>query len=110
MSRTHFDLNSIEATSDRLTGRAGIAGFAQYITAMGLPSQLAEKFPNLKKNKKGLQTPDFFASTLCWLMNGESRHLSSFDDLKKDDTSAALFNVKDIYITLYSCYTGCLIS
>lgn len=96
MSKTHFDTKSIEATSDRLTGRAGIAGFSQYIAAMGLPSQLAEVFPNLKKSMKGLDPHDFFGSTLCWLMNGESRHISSFDDLKKDDTSAALFNVKEI--------------
>lgn len=96
MSKTHFDSNSIEATSDRLTCRAGIAGFAQYIETMGLPAKMAETFPNLKKSKKGIGTKDFFASTLCWLMNGESRHVSSFDDLKEDDTSKALFNVAEV--------------
>jgi hypothetical protein len=60
MSRTHFDSNSIEATSDRLTGRAGIASFAQYIDTMGLPEKMAETFPKLKKSKKGVGTKDFF--------------------------------------------------
>jgi hypothetical protein len=52
MSSTHFDINSISSTTDRLTDRAGLAPFSQYITSLGLADALAELCPHLKKNKK----------------------------------------------------------
>lgn len=96
MSKIHFGSNPIEATTDCLTGRAGIASFAKFLHSLGLPRMLAEAFPNLKKNGKGASTVDFFTSLLCWFMLGDSRHLSSFDDLKKEKCTQTLFGVEDV--------------
>jgi hypothetical protein len=96
MSETHFDLKSLEATKDRLTSRGGIANFAQFISAMGLPAVMGEKFSGVKGSRKGVSVQDFFGSVLNWLMLGDSRHISSFDDLEEDSCMAALFNVDEI--------------
>lgn len=96
MSKTHFDLESLTATTDQLTSRGGIANFAQFISAMSLPSVMGETFSGLKGSSKGVSVKDFFASVFNWLMLGDSRHISSFEDLKKDSCMAALFNVDEI--------------
>ena len=96
MSETHFDFESLTATKDRLTSRGGIANFAQFISAMMLPSVMGSMFSGLKGNSKGVSVQDFFGSVLNWLMQGDSRHISSFEDLKSDSCMAALFNVKEI--------------
>jgi hypothetical protein len=95
MSSTHFDINSISSTTDRLTGRAGLAPFSQYITSLGLADALAELCPHLKKNKKGIEISDFIQSMLCWFMDGTSRHLKHLDELLKDDTIPAIFNASE---------------
>ncbi len=96
MSETHFDFKSLAATTDRLTSRGGIANFAQFISAMMLPATLGTIFSTLKGSSKGVSVQDFFGSVLNWLMQGDSRHISSFEDLKKDNFMTALFNVKEI--------------
>ena len=96
MSETHFDIESLTSTTDNLTSRGGIANFAQFISAMGLPAIMGDNFSGLKKSRKGISVQDFFASVLNWLMLGDSRHISSFEDLKHDNCMAALFNVDEI--------------
>jgi hypothetical protein len=96
MSETHFHLQSLTATKDRLTSRGGIANFAQFISAMMLPSIMGSMFSGLKGNSKGVSVQDFFGSVLNWLIQGDSRHISSFEDLKGDSCMAALFKVKEI--------------
>jgi hypothetical protein len=94
---THFGSDSIQATDDLLTARAGIAPFSQFLTQLGLPEMLADTFKEIRKeSSNSASTKDIFASTLCWLMNGDSRHLTSFDHLVKEKGAAALFNVDKI--------------
>ena len=96
-SSTHFGDDPIEATSDLLTARAGIAPFAQFLTSLGLPQHLADSFVGVRKDScNSASTEDIFTSILCWFMSGDSRHLSSFDDLVEEDGTTALFNVEKI--------------
>lgn len=94
---TNFGLDSIQATSDLLTARAGIAPFAQFLTQLRIPQKLAGVFEGIRKESdNSASTKDIFASILCWLMLGDSRHLKSFDDLEKEGDIKALFNVEKI--------------
>ena len=94
---THFGDDSIQATDDLLTARAGIAPFAQFLTNLELPKILAHTFDGIRKeSSNSASTEDIFASILCWLMSGESRHLTSFDDLVAQNGATALFNVEKI--------------
>jgi hypothetical protein len=93
----HFGANSIQATSDVLTARAGLASFALYLRQVGVPDELASLFEGIRKEStNSTSTRDIFGSLLCWLMNGDSRHLSSFDDLVEETGMTTMFDVDKI--------------
>lgn len=89
MSTSNYKIDSVESTPDILTDRAGLAPFCNYLESSGVLNRLETQFSSLKKNSKGLQVKDFFKQVFSWLMDGTSRHISYFDDLKKDEGYAA---------------------
>jgi len=94
---SHFGTDSIEATTDLLTARAGIAPYSQFLTSLGLSKHLATSFAGIRKEScNSVSTEDIFTSILCWFMRGDSRHLSSFDDLVEEEGATAMFNVEKI--------------
>ena len=95
MSRKNFQIKGIESTTDLLTGRAGLASFQKYLNETGLLDCLSRKFSSLKKNSKGLSVSGFFNQMLCWLMDGTSRHISSFNQLKNDEAYAATIGTSE---------------
>ena len=93
----YFGANSIQATTDVLTARGGLATFSQYLGQVGVPDELASFFEGIRKEStNSASTRDIFGSILCWLMNGDSRHLSSFDDLIKENGMTTIFDVDKI--------------
>jgi hypothetical protein len=89
MSLQHFQINHIESTTDLITSRAGLAPFHRYLKSTGLLKRLNHDFSSIKGSSKGLKVDDFFNQMFCWLMDGTSRHITYFNELKKDPAYSA---------------------
>jgi hypothetical protein len=89
MSNLNLKINKIESTPDLLTSRAGLAPFSLYLENTGVLDRLDAQFCSLKGSSKGLSVKNYFKQMLVWLMDGTSRHISYFDELKKDEGYAA---------------------
>ena len=53
-------ISRVETTGDTLTGRAGLALFAQYLSNIDLYSLLEESFGHLRRSMKGLPIWNLF--------------------------------------------------
>ncbi len=81
----HPQLSGIEVTQDTLTSRAGLALFARYLDRIGLDWFLTRWLGPLRRNAKGLPAAECLRQVLLFLVEGTSRHLTHFDELKKDE-------------------------
>jgi hypothetical protein len=81
----HPKLEAIEVTQDNLTSRTGLALFARYLDRIGLDWFLARWLGPLRKSAKGLPAAECLRQVLMFLIDGTSRHLTYFDELKKDE-------------------------
>jgi len=75
---------TIEATDDTLTGRGGLAFFNRYLSEIEIYKIVEELFGKLRKSSKGLDIWRLFKQALLFFFDGTSRHLTYFDELKKD--------------------------
>ena len=82
--RTEPKIRRIEVTSDRLTGRAGLTLFVAYLHQIQVYGWIERWFGTLRKNRKGICIPELFKQMLCFFVDGTSRHLTYFDQLKHD--------------------------
>ena len=82
-------IRRIETTSDRLTGRAGLALFVAYLHETGIFPWIDRWFGTIRKSRKGLDITEIFKQVLCFMTDGTSRRLTYFDELAKDDGYAA---------------------
>jgi hypothetical protein len=85
----HPRIAAIEETTDTLTGRAGLALFARYLDGIGLRWFVERWFSPLRKSDKGMAVFECFRQVLLFLLDGTSRHLTYFDEMKKDAGYAA---------------------
>ncbi len=92
-------IDAIEPSDERLTSRAGLALFVQYLQGIGLMPIMERMFAWMRKNKKGIAISDFFLQILCFFMDGSSPYLSWFDHLKRDESYAALLACRHLKIT-----------
>jgi len=76
-------IDAIAITSDRLTGRGGLAVFSRYLASIEVMPHLDRLFGSMRRNRKGL--PALFKQLFCFLLDGTNRHLVYFDALKRDD-------------------------
>ena len=83
-------IDKIESTTDNLTGRGGLALFSRYIEKIQILDIMANKFGFIRKSRKGLPVRMLFHQILCWFFDGTSRHLSYFDQIKKDEGYASV--------------------
>jgi hypothetical protein len=83
-------INEIGVTNDTLTGRGGMALFVKYLGSVDIYSILEGSFGSVRKNKKGLPVWNIFKQIFCWFYDGTSRHLNSFDQLKRDEGYASV--------------------
>ena len=77
-------IDDVQPTSETLTGRAGLSLFVRYVRSLGLYPHLDRLFGSLRKSRKGQPVTEIFKQLLCFLLDGSSRHLVSFDALKED--------------------------
>ena len=82
-------IRRIETTSDRLTGRAGLALFIAYLHETSIFPWIDRWFGTIRKSRKGLDITEIFKQVLCFMTDGTSRRLTYFDELAKDDGYAA---------------------
>jgi len=83
-------ISSVGTTNDCLTNRAGLALFATYLQSIQLIPIMEKMFGTMRKNKKGVPVVAMLLQLLCFFMDGTSRHLTWFDELKKDESYAPL--------------------
>ena len=76
--------DAVEITSDRLTGRGGLALFSRYLRGIDLSPHLGRLFGSMRKSEKGLGVPTLFKQIFCFFVDGTSRHLVRFDELRED--------------------------
>jgi hypothetical protein len=88
----HFD--AVEITSDTLTGRGGLALFNCYLRSLGIFPHLHRLFGSVRKSSKGEAVTAFFHQLFCFILDGTSRHLVRFDDLKEDEGYAAAIETR----------------
>lgn len=78
-------ITEVGITSDTLTSRGGLSLFVRYLSGINIYSELIRRFGRLRKNANGVQLIELLKQMLCFLMDGTSRHLTYFDELKKDE-------------------------
>ena len=88
-------INKLETTDDTLTSRGGLTFFVKYVGSVGVLGLLLEKFTGIKKSAKGVNVGNLFLQALYFFFDGTSRHLSYFDELKKDAGNAAVIEMPD---------------
>ena len=82
--RNPAKITKIGVTSDVLTSRGGLNFFSKYIENIQILSVLGMLFGSIRKSKKGQSIETILKQVICNLMNGMSRHLTYFDQLKTD--------------------------
>src|SRR5260370_28426004 len=98
MSETNNKSNRITklgTTNDTLTSRGGLAFFVKYVESVGVLRLLLAKFQGIKKSAKGVSIGNLFLQALYFFFDGTSRHVSYFDELKKDSGYAAVVEMHD---------------
>ena len=81
--------DAVEITSDTLTGRGGLVLFSRYVRNLELFDHIDRLFGSLRKSSKGLPVTVLFHQLFCFFLDGTSRHLVRFDELKQDEGYAA---------------------
>lgn len=89
-------IRRIEATSDRLTGRAGLALFVAYLHGIEIFDWFDRWFGSIRKNRKGLAVPELFKQVLCFFVDGTSRRLTYFDQLSEDEGYAGCIETDQV--------------
>lgn len=92
---TRQRIDRLEVTEDTLTSRGGLAFFVQYVQAIGVLPLLLTKFAGLKKTNKGVSVENLLRQILYFFLDGSSRHLNYFDDLRKDDGYRAVVEMPE---------------
>jgi len=88
-AENHPQISAVELTNDNLTSRAGLLLFARYIDKIGLARFTDRWFADIRKNNKGASASECLRQILLFFIDGTSRHLTRFDDLKQDQGYAA---------------------
>ena len=88
-------ITKLGTTNDTLTSRGGLAFFVKYVESVGVLRLLLAKFEGIKKTTKGVSVGNLFLQALYFFFDGTSRHVSYFDDLKKDSGYAAVVEMHD---------------
>ena len=83
-------IGKIGTTDDILSSRGGLAIFVRYLFSIGIFVHLARMFGFMRKSRKGQEIAETFKQILCFFIDGTSRHLTYFDELKKDSGYAAV--------------------
>jgi hypothetical protein len=90
-----YRITKLGTTEDTLTSRGGLAFFVKYVESVGVVGLLLTKFEGIKKSAKGVSIGNLFLQVLYFFFDGTSRHVSYFDELKKDSSYAPVVGMHD---------------
>ena len=82
---TESIIDNIDVTNDTLTSRGGLSLFVRYLRGIALYPHLERLFGTIRKTAKGQPVCEIFKQVLCFLIDGTSRRLTSFDRVKEDE-------------------------
>jgi len=82
-------ITKIGITNDTLTSRGGLVLFTRYLSSINICDLLATPFAHSRRSAKGLAITNILKQIMCFFFDGSSRHLTRFDELKKDKGYAA---------------------
>jgi hypothetical protein len=82
-------IDAIEVTTDCLADRGGLPLIMRYLACSGLIARLAGVFKRFRFNQKGISVENILYQMIAFLLDGTSRHLTRFDELKRDPGYAA---------------------
>lgn len=94
-TKSNLQISDIQTTSDLLVDRGGLFPFLRYMKETCVLHALATPLHKFRKGKKGISVPSCLFQTLAFLADGSSRHLSRFDELKRDPGYAALLEIPE---------------
>jgi hypothetical protein len=77
-------VHRFEETTETLSGRGGLVLFSRYLRGTGLLARLDDLFGSIRRSGKGLRIEELFHQLFCWFVDGTSRHVVHFDQLKRD--------------------------
>jgi hypothetical protein len=92
-------LSCLGTTRDKLTGRAGLSFFLRYIDNIGLNPLISRYFGSLRKSRKGEKIEFIFKQVMSFFVDGSSRHLTYFDQLKEDEGYAASLESESVQLS-----------
>ena len=92
--KNNTEINEIGITPDTLSGRSGLVFFSRYLNKINVLGYLGQMFVSLRKNKKGSSAEAMFRQIILFFIDGTSRHLTWFDQLKGDEGYAAVIETK----------------
>lgn len=92
--RSKSQINKIEVTKDTLTGRGGMVLYERYLSEANIYPLFEDAFGYIRKSMKGLAVWKIFKQVFCFFADGTSRHLTYFDELKKDEGYAGVIENK----------------
>ena len=70
--KRELEISAIEITSDRLTGRAGLALFVAYLHQIQIFPVIDRFFGSMRKSKKGVEIFELIKQVLCFMVDGTS--------------------------------------
>src|SRR3970040_1502499 len=77
-------IHDVAITPDTLTGRGGLPLFSRYLRGTGLLAELDHLFGSIRKSAKGQPIGELFHQLFCFFLDGTSRHLVRFDEMRRD--------------------------
>jgi hypothetical protein len=77
-------IHDVAITPDTLTGRGGLPLFSRYLRGTGLLAELDRLFGSIRKSAKGQPIGELFHQLFCFFLDGTSRHLVRFDEMRRD--------------------------
>jgi hypothetical protein len=88
--KSKHKIDKIGTTDDILSSRGGLAIFVRYLYSIGIFIHFTRLFGFMRRSRKGQEIPETFKQILCFFIDGTSRHLTYFDELKRDQGYAAV--------------------
>ena len=86
-------ITQVESTNDTITGRGGLALYAQFLENSGLLSRLGKQLSGFQKNSKGQRPEAIAKQLLCAFADGRGDTMMDFNALRNDPAQAFLLEL-----------------
>lgn len=86
-------ISGIEVTSDLLADRGGLLPLLRYLDGSGIIQVIADPLAKYRRSRKGIDIPCLLRQVIAFLLEGTSRRIKRFDELKRDPGYQALLEL-----------------